>query len=761
MQATETRTSLFKIMPSKGLVRALGPVLIASLLFAVGASEALAQVVKASFPTTPGVFGMAINPATNTVYIVSFPSNLVTVINGSTFQTTTVNVGAGPVAVDVDTATNRIFVANRTGSSVTVIDGVTNATSTIALHGTPASLAVDSVTHKVWVPVDTFKGSYTYGAVELVDEATGSVVDIDKGILPALLEAAIDSVHNKLYVANSVQSILTVTEVDGSNNSFENISDVTGNLAVDTGTNQVFVANPMNGLIDIDASTYRSFTAAGADTSYTAVAVNETTHKVYASGNGLTILDEASGAATDVSLPSAAAANIAIDTTSNMVFVSSYTSPGILSVVDGSTNAVTSLSVAPLVSNMVINPNTGLLYLVSNDAVGTVTVVDGRAGTTGPIFTVQPISQTVNSGALVALSALGVGAAPVFHWSINGTPLADGAGVSGSSTPSLYLSNVSAASAGSYTCTISDTRGTMTSNPAVLTVVSSASPGHLVNLSCRGFVGLDGYSEQSALIAGFVVGGHGAKSVVLRGVGPGLAAFAVDGAPSLSLSLLDAAPTPNLISSDSAWQSPPTAPTGPWVGRVSPVDATPSDFQQVGAFALASGSADTALKATLPAGAYTSEIAAPSGGAYLALAEVYDADPSGSGTVLINLSARAYTAGGQQAMIAGFVISGSTSQTVLIRASGPALTSLGVENVLPQPQLTLFNSALIAVASNTGWQGSAEIAQVASNVGAFAWNDPRSADAALLITLPPGSYTAQVTGTSMAGTALVEVYAVP
>jgi len=296
----------------------------------------------------------------------------------------------------------------------------------------------------------------------------------------------------------------------------------------------------------------------------------------------------------------------------------------------------------------------------------------------------------------------------------------------------------------------------------VLTVVSSGNPGHLVNLSCRAFVGLDGYSVQNDLIAGFVIGGQGSKSVVLRGVGPGLGAFGVVGsAPSLTLSLFDAAATPNLITSDSAWQTPPTTPTGPWAGKVSPADATASDFQNVGAFALTPGSADTALKITLPAGAYTSEITVPPGEPYLALAEVYDADPPGTGTVLANLSARAYVSGGNSVMIAGFVISGSTSQTILIRASGPALTPFGVANVLPQPQLTLYNSDQTIIASNDGWQGNAEIAQIASSVGAFAWTDPASADSALLVTLPPGNYTAQVAGTTMAGTALVEVYAVP
>lgn len=739
--------------------------LAASLIVVAGANPARSQAVTASIPTAPGAAAIAVNPVTNTVYVASGTNNVVTVINGSTLKTSTVAIGAGAVAIDIDTSTNKIFVANRTDSSVTEIDGATNATSTIALHGTPASLEVNSVTHKVYAPMDTFMGSYSYGAVEQIDEATGSVTDIDKGIIPTLQEITINPVTDMIYVANSrFSGVLSTTVINGADNSYAYVSDATGSMAVDTGTNQIFVASIVGGLVDIDGVTGRYFTVTNGSSPYDSVAVNQTTHTVYSSGSsGLTVFDETSGAYSTSYIGSTLGSVVAVDETSNKAFQSAYTSPGVLIVVDGLTNAEATISVAPLVFAMVDNPKTGLLYLVSNDATGTVTVVDARAGTTSPVFAVQPMSQTVNSGSLVALSAVaGPSETPTFQWSFNGTPLTDGAGISGSATSTLYLSNVSGASAGSYTCTISSAQGATTSTPAVLTVVSVASPGHLVNLSCRAFLGLDSYSQQSDLIAGFVVGGQGAKSVVLRGVGPGLGAFGVaESAPSLTLSLFDAAAAPNLITSDSAWQTAPTVPTGPWAGKVSPADATAADFQAVGAFALASASADTALKVTLPAGAYTSEITVPPGAPYVALAEVYDADPAGAGTVLSNLSARAFVSNGPDAMIAGFVISGPTSQTILIRASGPALASFGVSNVVPQPQLTLYNSAQIVIASNAGWQGNAEIAQVASTVGAFAWNDPASADSALIVTLPPGSYTAQVTSTSIAGTGLVEVYAVP
>ena len=164
-------------------------------------------------------------------------------------------------------------------------------------------------------------------------------------------------------------------------------------------------------------------------------------------------------------------------------------------------------------------------------------------------------------------------------------------------------------------------------------------------------------------------------------------------------------------------------------------------------------------------GPYTAEVSGSSGDTGVALAEVYDATPSGSYTPasprLINISARANVGSAPNVLIAGFVIGGSTSRTVLIRASGPALLGFSVPNTLADPELQLFSGSTV-VASNTKWGGDAEISMVANSVGAFPWASLTSADSALLVTLPPGAYTAEVSGaTGDSGVALVEVYEVP
>ena len=152
----------------------------------------------------------------------------------------------------------------------------------------------------------------------------------------------------------------------------------------------------------------------------------------------------------------------------------------------------------------------------------------------------------------------------------------------------------------------------------------------------------------------------------------------------------------------------------------------------------------------------------------VALVEVYDgtlpgAYVPGSSPRLTNLSTRARVGTGGGVAIVGFVVAGTTAETVLIRASGPALAAFGVPGVLPDPMLQLHASgpAGTLVASNTGWSGDPQIAAVAAGVGAFAWTNPTGADSALLVTLPPGAYTAVVSGAAGdTGVALVEVYEV-
>ena len=282
--------------------------------------------------------------------------------------------------------------------------------------------------------------------------------------------------------------------------------------------------------------------------------------------------------------------------------------------------------------------------------------------------------------------------------------------------------------------------------------VSTPSDSRLINLSCRTQVG----SGANALITGFVLAGgspNGATPILIRGSGPALSAFDVQGAlPDPDLGLFGVSSGSTLLASNSGWGGSP---------------AVVSTAAAVGAFAWTDPSShDDALLDVLPAGPYTANVTGQSGDTGIALAEIYDATPTGTSTPgsprLGNLSARAQVGTGSAVLIAGFVVGGTRSMQVLIRASGPALVPFGVSGTLSDPRLQVFaGSNFPALASNTGWSGDPGIASAAAWVGAFPWN-AASADSALLLTLAPGAYTAQVTGASGdGGVALIEVYAVP
>jgi uncharacterized protein (DUF1800 family) len=127
---------------------------------------------------------------------------------------------------------------------------------------------------------------------------------------------------------------------------------------------------------------------------------------------------------------------------------------------------------------------------------------------------------------------------------------------------------------------------------------------------------------------------------------------------------------------------------------------------------------------------------------------------------LANVSTLARVGTGVDVLTAGFVISGTAPKQVLIRAVGPRLatTPFNVAGTLADPVLTVFNSANAEVARNDNWLAAdaATFAQVA----AFALNTG-SRDAAVVATLPPGAYSAQVSGAGgTTGMAIVEVYEV-
>lgn len=750
---------------------------------AVGGNQARAQGATSTIALEYTAGAIAVNPVTNKIYVaneewINSPGGAfdigegVTIIDGNTHAVTAASTGLAPGSIAVNPVTNKVYVMNTGDGTLTVIDGATGTSSTVTTAGGIGAIAVNSVTNKIYVA--NIGGT----AVAVIDGATNGLTTVPVQFSPYYVAAyssvsiAVNSVTNKIYV--SVVDGSCVGVIDGATNAVTLVpmGAYPGMIAVNPATNKIYVCDYASGVKVIDGAT-NGLTTVPLPISPDAidfVTVNPVTNMIYVAdsyeGSGdVIVIDEATNATTSVAAESWPV-QLAVDTTLNKIYTMDFGSNEV-AVIDGATNAVTEVPIGPAVGvgNLVVNPVTNCAYVAYES---NVTVIDG-AVTGAPSYVTEPKSQVVGIGAPVAFNAAVSGTAPTtFQWFANGVPLSDGSGISGSSTPTLFISRgVTQSDTGVYNCVATNSAASASSNAVALNVVGSLPPGHLVNLSSRAFVG----TGANMMISGFVVSGSGSKQLILRGIGPGLASFGVSGTLiDPVLGLYDSANPANLITEDSGWLNPPTVPAGLWAGEITPSDSTAADFAQVGAFGLTNGSDDSAMKIVLPAGNYTCQItgaivdpiAGSATGTGVALAEIYDADTGFPTAQLVNISTRASVGTGSNVLIAGFVIEGSTSQTVLIRASGPALTPFGVPNPLPDPQLQIFNGNRNLVASSLGWGGNSLIASAAAAVGAFSWSNPASLDSAILVTLPPGSYTAEVSGQSGdTGVALIEVYAVP
>jgi hypothetical protein len=288
----------------------------------------------------------------------------------------------------------------------------------------------------------------------------------------------------------------------------------------------------------------------------------------------------------------------------------------------------------------------------------------------------------------------------------------------------------------------------------------SFSDGVLRNLSTRGQVGVN----ERMLIAGFAVGGASPKRVLVRAVGPTLGAVA----PSLAASILTN-PQIQLLNSSNvlvAQNDDWSLPIGPGMADAVGISAASAT---VGAFPLGTNSRDSAILMNLPPGNYTAQVSGVSGGTGIALVEAWDVDSPApfSAQKVMNISTRGQVGTNISQLIAGFVVSGNTAKKVLIRGVGPSLGVVApslASGVLADPILQLVRGADTVVRENDNWEvgnDAAQVIEVSAKLGAFPLTRG-SKDAVILINLPPGTYTAQVTGTgTTTGLAIVEVYEVP
>lgn len=365
--------------------------------------------------------------------------------------------------------------------------------------------------------------------------------------------------------------------------------------------------------------------------------------------------------------------------------------------------------------------------------------IDFSIAPLAPVFVDYSRTRLAKLGQPANLWVVAEGEEPItYRWEKNGVV------IPGATGPELTIPNVTSADGANYSVSATNPHGTNSSGFLILQINN---PPRLTNLAVRSRAGAD----LNQLVAGFVVGnpaGGNAPFFMVRAIGPSLAAFGVTGAladPKLTV----AHSVRGILSSNDNWG-----------GSTTISDAARS----VGAFPLVSPtSKDAVVYTSFSQGPYTALVTSADDAVGVALAEIYDttAAPTTYNPRLVNVSARTRVGIGDDILIAGFSVAGDQPLRVLIRAIGPTLGNVfSVPGALADPKLTLFRGS-IQLGENDDWGGTRELAETFSAVGAFQLQ-PGTKDAAIVTTLPPGSYTAQVTGTNgTTGVALVEVYEVP
>jgi hypothetical protein len=299
----------------------------------------------------------------------------------------------------------------------------------------------------------------------------------------------------------------------------------------------------------------------------------------------------------------------------------------------------------------------------------------------------------------------------------------------------LITGTPSNANIGIYTITVTATNAQGTSATFYLTLTinpSQAGPlPSLLNISTR----LKVLTGDNSLIGGFIIAGS-SKRVIIRAIGPSLTNLGVSDAlvdPVLELHGPGAFAT---LTNDN-WR-----------------ETQESEIQATG---IPPGSdLESAIVATLPAGAYTAIVQGKDGATGVGLVEAYDLDSTGGFAELANISTRGFVDAGENVMIGGLIAgpADAGSGRVLLRAIGPSLTSLGVANALQNPRLELRDGNGTLVAFNNNWRDTQEQAIVATGIAPVDDNE-----AAILWVLSPGNYTAVVQSEgSGTGVGLVEIY---
>lgn len=258
-----------------------------------------------------------------------------------------------------------------------------------------------------------------------------------------------------------------------------------------------------------------------------------------------------------------------------------------------------------------------------------------------------------------------------------------------------------------------------------------------INIATRLLVNPD----PNQLIGGFIITGTQPKKVIIRGIGPSLAAFFSGVLADPTLQLFQGN---TLLVSNDNW-------------KVRDSDGSSQQAEVEATTVPPKNNLESAIVTTLAPGAYTAVMRGKGGASGIGVVEAYDLDLNAK-SKLANIATRGLVGTNENVMIGGFITGGNgqADSKVVIRAIGPSLAAFGIPNVLQDPLLELHSANGTTIQTNDDWQDTqpTEITQTG-----LAPTDPR--ESAMVSILPDGNYTAIVRGkNNTSGVAVVEVYSV-
>ncbi len=714
------------------------------------ADDATLSVIDGATDTVTGTFfidaigPMAVDPVANIVYIVRLTgtgSDEVTFFNGADNTSYTIATNSfQPIAAAVNPATQTIYVAHYATGDLRVISSAFNpnddfpASVSLGTFSHPFAVAVNTVTNKVYVVTQDARGP-----IMVVDGADNSAVfpAVTPGHAQQPQALVVDPVANKAYAAFANE----VIAIDGATNALTYIPiDNAGSgaiaLGLDASTHRVYAATALGSLavIDGDSNTVLSTEPIPAGTS--AIGVNPLTGTQFLFDTALTTRTN-SGGETAHPIPLTVAIHPLAGDTSGPA--------GAITMDAASAFSPTALRVRSVYWRL--DTKAGAWTAASGSGPFTASFA-GLAAGTHTLFAFAADGQDAPFATGPQSNPL-VGQLAAYTFTVTGAAkAAPAASLASSVNPSAFGQSVT------FTASITGAVGTPTGTVDFLDGASTLCAGVMLTggaAQCTTTTLASGTHSITAQYSGDASYDGATSSAVSQGVGAAPVAASVALASSANPSIAGQGVTFTVTVSGS-----PGTPTGT-------ADFMDGGTSIAGCAAVAIDAGAATCTVALGEGPH-SITAAYSGDATFdagvsnTVTQSVQPPPTGDPPRLGAISTRMDVLTGDDVMIGGFVIQGSTPKTVVIRGRGPSLAGAGVSGVLADPMLQLVRSSDHAiVATNDDWQGAPNAADVSAS--GFAPSDPK--ESAILVTLAPGAYTAIVSGVgNTSGVGLVEVFEV-